>query len=78
MQVEISYAVDKQIRDYQIERAPSTLTTGEDNPLPGGEAKGDGNGCPVTPLVKCGMAFTETRHRRSERDTRTTAYFPPL
>ena len=36
----------------------STFTIGEDNPLPGGEAKGVGNERPETPLTKCGIAFT--------------------
>jgi hypothetical protein len=34
-----------------------TLTAGEDRPLPGGFAKGDGNGAPETPWMKCGTMF---------------------
>ena len=36
----------------------STLTIGEDYPLPGGESNGVGNLRPDTPLTKCGTALT--------------------
>ncbi len=51
----------RHMRTYPIARLnvpQSTLTVGEDSPLPGGEANGVGNLCPQTPLTKCGTAFT--------------------
>src|SRR5580658_10046728 len=36
----------------------NTFIIGEDSPFPGGEANGDGNLLPITPLTKCGTAFT--------------------
>jgi len=36
-----------------------TFTAGDDCPLPGGDAKGDGNERPETPWTKCGIALTK-------------------
>jgi hypothetical protein len=47
---------------YPITRlnAPhDTFTIAEDSPFPGGEANGEGNFLPHTPLTKCGTAFTK-------------------
>lgn len=42
-----------------LKNAHSTLTKGDDKPLPGGSAKGVGNGSPDIPFTKCGMALAK-------------------
>jgi len=40
-----------------LKKPQRTLTSADDNPSPGGDAKGLWKGRPETPFTKCGTAF---------------------
>jgi len=43
-----------------------TFTGAEDNPLPGGLAKGEGNLLPEMPCTKCGTAFAKNEPAKKQ------------
>jgi hypothetical protein len=50
----------------KLKRDQSTLTVGEERPLPGGLAKGLGKASPQTPLTKWGTALARKRPAKKQ------------
>lgn len=55
--MELSDAGDKELSRQAFAVPQSTFTTGDDRPLPGGDANEVGNERPETPFTTCGMAI---------------------
>jgi hypothetical protein len=45
----------------KLAKPHKTLTSGDDNPFPGGFANGDGKLSPDMPCIKCGTAFVKNK-----------------
>jgi hypothetical protein len=50
----------------KLANAHKTLTIGDDNPLPGGFANGEGKLSPDTPCTKCGTALIRKKPAKKQ------------
>ena len=64
--VVIFEAGNKNIQIIILIKPQTTFIVGEDNPLPGGVAKGVGNQFPEIPLMKWGSEFTKNKPKKKQ------------
>ncbi len=63
-QIEAADSTDEQVGYDKIEESHSTLTDEEDEPTPGGDAKGLWNACPEIPLPRWVKVLARTAPRK--------------
>lgn len=53
----ILLALKRRYPTIKLNNAHKTFVRGDESPIPGGSAKGDGKGFPETPFTKCGTTL---------------------